>query len=185
MMKSTLCCLVISALSLSLLNCSQAVSVCVCIYCRKCIASTHGDHTIRITDVQTGKCSHVLEGHPRTPWCIAFHPLASDILASGCLAGEVRIWDLKVFGQFVVFCVCKFCGIWTVFCLLMFSFLTVRLLRTIHINTELSADDIKLSLSFVVYWRPSAEHTHSFNTWLLLLQCRSYNIVTEENSSNT
>jgi len=81
----------------------QSSCVCVYVYGRKCIASTHGDHTIRITDVQTGKCTHVLEGHPRTPWCIAFHPLASDILASGCLAGEVRIWDLKVFGQFIVF----------------------------------------------------------------------------------
>jgi len=38
----------------------------------------------------------VLDGHPRTPWCIAFHPANGDILASGCLAGEVRIWDLKV-----------------------------------------------------------------------------------------
>jgi hypothetical protein len=59
------------------------------------IASTHGDHTIRVTNLRNGKCTHVLQGHPRTPWCIAFHPACSDILASGCLAGEVRIWDLK------------------------------------------------------------------------------------------
>ena len=35
------------------------------------------------------------EGHPRTPWCLAFHPSLHNILASGCLAGEVRVWDLK------------------------------------------------------------------------------------------
>jgi activating molecule in BECN1-regulated autophagy protein 1 len=60
------------------------------------IASTHGDHTIRVTDVRSGKCTHVLPGHSRTPWCIAFHPSNNELLASGCLAGEVRIWDLQV-----------------------------------------------------------------------------------------
>ncbi|XP_055888898.1 activating molecule in BECN1-regulated autophagy protein 1-like isoform X2 [Biomphalaria glabrata] len=58
------------------------------------VASTHGDHTVRVTDIRTGKCSHILTGHPRTPWCLAFNPTSNDILASGCLGGEVRIWDL-------------------------------------------------------------------------------------------
>lgn len=35
------------------------------------------------------------DGHPRTPWCLAFHPSLTNILASGCLAGQVRVWDLK------------------------------------------------------------------------------------------
>ena len=73
--------------------------------CRRRIASTHGDHTIRVTDIQTGKCTHVLDGHPRTPWCVAFHPSTRNILASGCLAGEVRIWDLKVIGLLFPICV--------------------------------------------------------------------------------
>ncbi|KAJ8315571.1 hypothetical protein KUTeg_007721 [Tegillarca granosa] len=60
----------------------------------KRIASTHGDHTVRVTEIATRKCTHVLHGHPRTPWCLAFHPSSNDILASGCLGGEVRIWDL-------------------------------------------------------------------------------------------
>lgn len=60
------------------------------------MASTHGDHTVRVTDIVTGKCTHILTGHPRTPWCVAFHPGSNDILASGCLGGEVRIWDLRV-----------------------------------------------------------------------------------------
>ncbi|XP_062572845.1 activating molecule in BECN1-regulated autophagy protein 1B-like isoform X1 [Saccostrea cucullata] len=58
------------------------------------VASTHGDHTVRVSEVATGKCLHILRGHPRTPWCLAFHPSSNQILASGCLGGEVRIWDL-------------------------------------------------------------------------------------------
>ena len=60
------------------------------------MASTHGDHSVRVTDIKTGKCRHVLTGHPRTPWCVQFHPTSNDLLATGCLAGEVRIWDLRV-----------------------------------------------------------------------------------------
>lgn len=59
------------------------------------VASTHGDHSVRVTEVKSGKCLNTLHGHPRTPWCVAFHPSSSDILASGCLGGEVRIWDLR------------------------------------------------------------------------------------------
>lgn len=58
------------------------------------VASTHGDHHIYISETHTGKHLQRLEGHPRTPWCITFHPISNDILASGCLAGEVRVWDL-------------------------------------------------------------------------------------------
>uniref|UniRef100_A0A804LMU4 Transducin family protein / WD-40 repeat family protein n=1 Tax=Zea mays TaxID=4577 RepID=A0A804LMU4_MAIZE len=32
------------------------------------LASTHGDHTVKIIDWQTGKCLNVLLGHHRTPW---------------------------------------------------------------------------------------------------------------------
>jgi WD40 repeat protein len=60
------------------------------------IASAHGDHTVKVTEIATGKCMQVLSGHQRTPWSIAFHPTYSDILASGCLGGQVRIWDLRV-----------------------------------------------------------------------------------------
>ena len=54
------------------------------------VASTHGDHKIYISQVKTGKVIQTLEGHPRTPWCLAFHPTLKDVIASGCLAGEVR-----------------------------------------------------------------------------------------------
>ena len=60
------------------------------------MASTHGDHTVRVSDIQSGKCLHVLTGHSRSPWTIAFHPASNDLIASGCLGGQVRIWDLRV-----------------------------------------------------------------------------------------
>ncbi|KAK2579509.1 hypothetical protein KPH14_010815 [Odynerus spinipes] len=59
------------------------------------LASTHGNHNVYITEVKTGKNIRTLSGHPRTPWCIAFHPSSSQILASGCLGGQVRVWDLS------------------------------------------------------------------------------------------
>ncbi|XP_041132849.1 activating molecule in BECN1-regulated autophagy protein 1-like isoform X4 [Polyodon spathula] len=61
---------------------------------RTLMASTHVNHNIYITEVRTGKCIHSLVGHRRTPWCVTFHPIISGLVASGCLDGEVRIWDL-------------------------------------------------------------------------------------------
>lgn len=57
------------------------------------LASTHGDHTVKIIDCQSGSCLKVLSGHRRTPWVVRFHPLHSEILASGSLDHEVRLWD--------------------------------------------------------------------------------------------
>ncbi|XP_011625679.1 uncharacterized protein LOC18440543 isoform X1 [Amborella trichopoda] len=59
----------------------------------KTLASTHGDHTVKIIDCQTGSCLKVLSGHRRTPWVVRFHPGDSEILASGSLDHEVRLWD--------------------------------------------------------------------------------------------
>ncbi|XP_050216326.1 uncharacterized protein LOC126667403 [Mercurialis annua] len=61
----------------------------------KTIASTHGDHTVKIIDCLTGKCLKVLSGHRRTPWVVRFHPLCPEILASGSLDHEVRLWNAK------------------------------------------------------------------------------------------
>ena len=60
------------------------------------MASSHGDHTVRIVDCKTGDCVDTLRGHPRTPWCLTFHPSSDQLLASGCLGGQVRVWNLKV-----------------------------------------------------------------------------------------
>uniref|UniRef100_A0A7N0TUN9 Transducin family protein / WD-40 repeat family protein n=1 Tax=Kalanchoe fedtschenkoi TaxID=63787 RepID=A0A7N0TUN9_KALFE len=59
----------------------------------KTLASTHGDHTVKIIDCRTGNCLKVLSGHRRTPWVVRYHPLHSEILASGSLDHEVRLWD--------------------------------------------------------------------------------------------
>uniref|UniRef100_UPI00358F59E5 activating molecule in BECN1-regulated autophagy protein 1 isoform X1 n=2 Tax=Myxine glutinosa TaxID=7769 RepID=UPI00358F59E5 len=61
---------------------------------RSLMASTHVNHNIYITEVYTNHCTHSLVGHRRTPWCVTFHPSIKGLLASGCLDGEVRIWDL-------------------------------------------------------------------------------------------
>lgn len=59
------------------------------------LASTHGDHTVKIIDCQTGSCLKVLSGHRRTPWVVRFHPVHPEILASGSLDHEVRLWDAR------------------------------------------------------------------------------------------
>ncbi|KAG8636834.1 uncharacterized protein LOC110601972 isoform X2 [Manihot esculenta] len=59
----------------------------------KVLASTHGDHTVKIMDCRTGKCLRVLSGHRRTPWVVRFHPTCPEILASGSLDHEVRLWN--------------------------------------------------------------------------------------------
>jgi WD40 repeat protein len=58
------------------------------------LASTHGDHTIKIFDLITNSQLHSLHGHPRTPWTVKFNPINANIIASGCLGFEVRVWDL-------------------------------------------------------------------------------------------
>lgn len=57
------------------------------------LASTHGDHTVKITSCHTGTLSRVLTGHRRTPWVVRFHPRDATLLASGSLDHEVRVWD--------------------------------------------------------------------------------------------
>ena len=57
------------------------------------VASTHGDHTVKISCCYTGKLIRTLEGHPRTPWTVKYHPTNGRIVASGCLGYQVRVWD--------------------------------------------------------------------------------------------
>ncbi|EKX36884.1 hypothetical protein GUITHDRAFT_48381, partial [Guillardia theta CCMP2712] len=57
-------------------------------------ATSHGDHTIRIISVLTGQTIAVLEGHTRTPWTLRFHRLQSNLLVSGCLNGDLKVWDI-------------------------------------------------------------------------------------------
>lgn len=57
-------------------------------------ASTHGDHSVKVFDYPSGKQIACLDGHPRTPWIVRFHPTNSSIIASGCLGNDCRVWDL-------------------------------------------------------------------------------------------
>jgi activating molecule in BECN1-regulated autophagy protein 1 len=57
------------------------------------MASTHGDHTVKIACCNTGRLLQSLEGHPRTPWTVKYHPTDSRIVASGCLGHQVRLWN--------------------------------------------------------------------------------------------
>lgn len=61
----------------------------------KTMGSTHGDHTVKISCCHTGRLLQSLEGHPRTPWTVKYHPSDSRIVASGCLGYQVRIWNWK------------------------------------------------------------------------------------------
>ncbi|KAG1654124.1 hypothetical protein FOA52_010056 [Chlamydomonas sp. UWO 241] len=61
----------------------------------KLLASTHGDHTVKVIDCFSGRCIKVLEGHTRTPWVVRFHPLDSDTLASGSLDHRVVVWRIS------------------------------------------------------------------------------------------
>ena len=57
------------------------------------VASTHGDHTVKITCCNTGALIRNLVGHQRTPWTVKYHPTKSNIVASGELSGQIRVWD--------------------------------------------------------------------------------------------
>lgn len=59
----------------------------------KYFASTHGDHTVKVFQYPSGELVTYLEGHPRTPWTVRFHPSNPAILATGCLGKEVIVWN--------------------------------------------------------------------------------------------
>ena len=56
------------------------------------LASTHGDHVVRIFNVTHGECVRTLVGHSRTPWTVKFHPHSNHIVVSGALDAEIRVW---------------------------------------------------------------------------------------------
>lgn len=59
----------------------------------KTMASTHGDHTVKVSCCETGRLLQSLDGHPRTPWTVKYHPINSHVVASGCLGHQVRVWN--------------------------------------------------------------------------------------------
>lgn len=92
--------------------CTIAMSICPR---GEFLASTHGDHTVKIFRLlappgasssgsggsEVGSDNYgpsslhrVLVGHPRTPWTVKFHPSDANLVASGCLGMQVRVWDV-------------------------------------------------------------------------------------------
>ncbi|CAN0897732.1 Activating molecule in BECN1-regulated autophagy protein 1B [Linum grandiflorum] len=66
----------------------------------KTLASTHGDHTVKIIDCQTGKCLKVLNGHRRTPWVVVLlHPLLSTQRVNCLLLRQLYIWHYDKKGE--------------------------------------------------------------------------------------
>ncbi len=59
------------------------------------LASSHGDHSVKITACDSQALVRVLAGHRRTPWVVRFHPKERMILASGSLDHEVRLWNAE------------------------------------------------------------------------------------------
>ncbi|ABW32026.1 WD40 domain-containing protein [Acaryochloris marina] len=56
--------------------------------------SSTNDKTIRLWDVQTGQCKHILSGHDKGIWSLAFHP-KGKILASCGSDQTVKLWDTQ------------------------------------------------------------------------------------------
>lgn len=50
---------------------------------RTFLASTHGDHTVKITDLGTGRLTRALQGHARTPWTVQVGPIDWDGAGAG------------------------------------------------------------------------------------------------------
>ncbi|GKE25893.1 WD40 repeat-containing protein [Tanacetum coccineum] len=64
----------------------------------KILASTHGDHTVKIINCQTGKCEKVLSGHRRTPWVVRYDLSVASLLGSThCIQKYLRVeaWIMK------------------------------------------------------------------------------------------
>ena len=60
--------------------------------CGTYVATTTGDHCVHILETISGKHVKTLSGHPRTCWSVVFHPNNPNLIASGDLSGEVRVW---------------------------------------------------------------------------------------------
>ncbi|XP_053396949.1 uncharacterized protein LOC128556312 [Mercenaria mercenaria] len=57
------------------------------------LASGSLDKTIRVWNLKTGKCQHVLKGHVKGVWCLNF--FTHNLLVSGSYDGTIRVWNLR------------------------------------------------------------------------------------------
>ncbi|CAL8088735.1 unnamed protein product [Calicophoron daubneyi] len=61
----------------------------------KLLAAAHGDRSVAIYCASSGHLLAKCIGHERSPWTLAFHPSQPYLLASGCLGGSIRLWNLE------------------------------------------------------------------------------------------
>ncbi|THD22424.1 Activating molecule in BECN1-regulated autophagy protein 1 [Fasciola hepatica] len=61
----------------------------------KLLAAAHGDRSVAVYCASTGALLAKCVGHERSPWTLAFHPCQPHLLASGCLGGNIRLWNLE------------------------------------------------------------------------------------------
>ncbi|KAH3737987.1 uncharacterized protein LOC127851391 [Dreissena polymorpha] len=57
------------------------------------LASGGLDKSIRVWDLKTGTCMHVLKGHVKGVWCLNFY--TQNLLISGSYDGTIRVWNLR------------------------------------------------------------------------------------------
>lgn len=49
---------------------------------------------MKVSCCYSGRLLSVCTGHSRTPWTVKFHPTQPNLIASGCLGFQVRIWNI-------------------------------------------------------------------------------------------
>jgi len=60
------------------------------------VLSGSDDRTVRLWDVETGRCLRVLQGHTANIYAVAWNPDQRRAL-SGDIGGSIRVWDLSEF----------------------------------------------------------------------------------------
>jgi transducin (beta)-like 1 len=58
------------------------------------LATASFDGTVRLWDVVGGSCLRILQRHRDSVYSVSFSP-SGDFLASGSLAGQLYIWNVK------------------------------------------------------------------------------------------
>lgn len=90
----------------------QHTSAVTCVKLCKWINSSYGnldgvlrgvsgsyDHHVKLWNMETGRCTHLLAGHMDEVWSVAVHPV-EPIVASGSSDGTVRVWRIGADAQY-------------------------------------------------------------------------------------